>query len=165
MAYHYACERSERIAGIVSLAGAGLADARLCQPREPVAVLQVHGDEDELVPYAGGDFSSPELSATLRKRRFPLPPGGFHTLPFSSAHATVDAWALRDGCSPHEETAAATLDVEARIAGRETIVTRHTGCKAGAAELWTIRGGGHVPSLAPTWAEDILAFLEAHPKP
>jgi polyhydroxybutyrate depolymerase len=165
MAYRYACERSERVAGIVSLAGAGLADEAQCHPKAPVAVLQVHGDQDELVPYAGGSFSSPELVATLRRNRFPLPPGGPHTSAFAGAHATVQAWAMRDGCAAAEETSPTPLDVDARILGPETVATRHPGCRGGAAELWTIKGGGHVPSLGPSWAEQILAFLEAHPKP
>jgi polyhydroxybutyrate depolymerase len=165
MAYRYACERAERVAAIVSLAGAGPADVTLCQPREPVAVLQIHGDGDEIVPYAGGNFSSPELLATLKKRGFLLPPGGPHTTAFAGAHATVAAWAARDGCSAEEQPGGAPIDLEARIPGSETVVTRYEGCKAGAAELWTIRGGAHVPSLRLDWAEQIVAFLLAHPKP
>lgn len=51
MAYRYACERSDRIAGIAVVSGA-LAIG--CTPRTPVSVLAFHGTWDPSVPYTGG---------------------------------------------------------------------------------------------------------------
>ncbi|MGI5201978.1 alpha/beta hydrolase family esterase [Spirillospora sp. CA-108201] len=51
MAYRYACERSDRIAGIAVVSGA-LAIG--CTPRKPVSVLAFHGTWDPSVPYTGG---------------------------------------------------------------------------------------------------------------
>ncbi|SNS55005.1 alpha/beta hydrolase family esterase [Actinomadura mexicana] len=51
MAYRYACERSDRIAGIAVVSGA-LAIG--CTPRRPVPVLAFHGTWDPSVPYTGG---------------------------------------------------------------------------------------------------------------
>ncbi len=163
MAHHYACERAERVAAIVSLAGPDLADGTRCRPREPVSVLQVHGDADEIVPYRGGNFSAPDPGGHQRLP-FVLPPG-LRMATFAGARATVEAWATRDGCSPAEDPDVPSLDLDGRIPGSETLVTRWSHCKAGAVELWTIQGGDHVPSLRPTWGEQIYSFFDAHPKP
>lgn len=145
MSHRFACDRADLVAGIVSLAGANWADPGRCQPKEAVAVLQVHGDMDDAVPYGGA-------------MRMGL------TLP--SAEATVAGWASKNGCQATADRSAPNLDLEANIDGAETTVARHTGCRSGgAAELWTLRGGGHTPSfLRPTWAQAIWGFLKAHPK-
>jgi polyhydroxybutyrate depolymerase len=54
MAHRYACERSRRVAGFVSLAGAGWLDPARCAPEAPVAALQVQGDADITVKRDGG---------------------------------------------------------------------------------------------------------------
>lgn len=149
MSHRYACERSERISAIVSLAGANYRDAASrCKPKEPVAVLQVHGDMDSSVPYMGG-----------------TDPGTGRSVP--SALDTVRFWAGIGGCSLTADTSAPDVDVDQDVMGKETAVTRFPGCApGGAAELWTIRGGGHVPNfIRPDWANYIWAFFAAHPKP
>jgi polyhydroxybutyrate depolymerase len=83
MAYRYACDRAATVAAIVSLAGATWEDASLCTPKVPVAVVQVHGDMDDVIDYDGGvntDFA-----------------GTAYVYP--SAHATVASWAALDHCS------------------------------------------------------------------
>jgi polyhydroxybutyrate depolymerase len=54
MAHRMACERSSRIAAIVSLAGVTWDEPAACDPSAPVAVLQVHGDADTTIRYEGG---------------------------------------------------------------------------------------------------------------
>ena len=58
-------------------------------------------------------------------------------------------------------------DLDTRLAGSETTVTKYAaGCKAGgAAELWAITGGAHLPSLSPSFSSSVVDFLFAHPKP
>ncbi|MFA1550430.1 PHB depolymerase family esterase [Actinomadura chokoriensis] len=51
MAYRYACERADRLAGIAVVSGA-LAIG--CLPSRPVSVLAFHGTLDPSVPYTGG---------------------------------------------------------------------------------------------------------------
>jgi polyhydroxybutyrate depolymerase len=142
MSYRMACDSAPRLAAIVSLAGAMWGDVTRCQPTDKVAVLQVHGDHDSEVPYEG------------------FPPG----LP--SAHQSVADWAAFDGCSPTLTPTGQTLDLDARIAGAETVVERHDGCAGGAAELWTVTGANHVPTFnMPGWGNAIFDWMMAHPKP
>ena len=144
MSYRMACEASDRIAAIVSLAGAGYADAEACGASEPLSVLQIHGDMDATVLYAGGTLGAPHPSAAESTSYF-------------AALAGCDA-ALTDGGAP--------LDLDSGLAGAETTVQTYANCSAGVdVELWTIIGGGHIPSLAPGFAEKLTDFLLAHPKP
>lgn len=146
MSHRFACDRADLVAAIVSLAGANWKDLGRCKPSQPVAVLQVHGDQDDAVPYDGATRGSMMLP---------------------SAAETVAGWAQKNGCQAMPDKSAKNLDLEANLDGDETTVASHPGCRAGgAAELWTIRGGGHTPSfLRPRWAESIWGFLKAHPKP
>jgi len=146
MSLRYACDRANRVAAIMSLAGAAYKDTNKCKPSEPVAVLQVHGDMDSAVPYAGAMM------------------GG---LAIPSAPETVAGWASKNGCQSMTDTSSPPIDLEANLAGAETTVARHLGCQpGGAAELWTIVGGSHVPAFRrPTWGEAVVGFLYAHAKP
>lgn len=146
MAHRLACDLASEIAGIVSLAGGVHADASKCKPTEPVAVLQVHGDQDATVLYEGGAA---------------LYPGGG---PYPSAKQTVATWATKNGCGDALSDTGEALDLDTKIAGAETKVERHA-CTKGAAELWTIVGGAHIPSIDEGFGEKAWAFLEAHAKP
>lgn len=146
MAHRLACDLSQRIAAIVSLAGANWYDPTRCTPSEPVAVLQVHGTSDEIVYYAGGTLP-------ISWRRYP------------GAMETIAAWARRNHCNPTLSDTGPLLDLDTVLPGAETRVQRHMGCTGGAAELWTITGGRHIPNLQRTWATTIYDWLMAHPKP
>lgn len=145
LAHRLACDLSGRIAGIVSLAGATWSDAGKCKPAGPVAVLQIHGDADPVILYGGGRYSS-------------LAPA------YPSAHQTVATWAALDGCGALQQTSE-TLDLDSSLAGAETGIERSPSCRGGAAELWTIHGGSHLPSFNAGWSEPVWRFLSAHPKP
>jgi polyhydroxybutyrate depolymerase len=144
MAHRLACELSTEIAGIVSLAGMVWNDATKCNPTDPVAVLQVHGDADETILYGGGST-------------FPAVPI------YPSAAETVLTWAKKNGCGSTLANQG-RLDLVPELDGDETRIARHD-CSSGAAELWTIEAGGHIPRFNSTWAERIYGFLDAHPKP
>lgn len=146
MAYRLACELSDRITGVVSVAGAANLDESRCRPAAPVAVLQIHGDADEHVLYGGG-----HVLGRADVARHP------------SAEKTVALWSKRNGCSA-SSTAGDPMDLEERISGPETEVLRYSGCKGGAAELWTVRGGNHFVAQNRVASEKILSFLEAHPR-
>lgn len=78
----------------------------------------------------------------------------------------VQSWAKWNGCGA-ADSSAAPLDVDRKVSGAETKVTRWTGCKPGGeTELWRMEGTTHVPfDLAPELPKLIWSFLEAHPKP
>lgn len=147
MAHRLACDHADQIAAIVSLAGAMDADPTKCRPSAPVSVLQIHGTADATIEYAGGTFAAG------------------HAYP--GARATAGAWVALDRCAATPAPAAAPLDVDLTLAGAETTVERYTaGCAAGTAvELWTIRGGAHIPALGPAFPDRLIDFLFAHPKP
>ncbi len=83
------------------------------------------------------------------------------------AKTTVADWVTLDGCGSTADTSAPPLDLDTRRAGNETKVTKYgSGCKPGGhAELWTINGGGHLPSLSSTFSTSVVDSLFAHPKP
>ena len=144
MSYRLACEASDRIASIVSLAGANFGDPADCNATAPLSVLQIHGDADDTVPYEGGSFTTSSIPSALESAAY---------------------FAELDGCDPSPE-AGDPIDLDSGIDGAETTVQSFTGCDAGyAAELWTIQGGGHIPELAESFPELIVDFALAHPKP
>jgi len=146
MSHRMACDRADRVAAIVSLAGATWADQAQCQPSEPVAILQVHGDDDATILYAGGEITGNAYPA---------------------ATDTVASWAELNGCKGKIEATETRLDLDAQVDDDETRVDRFADCPSTSAEveLWTIETGSHVPSLIrPTWPETIVGFLLAHPK-
>lgn len=146
MSHRTACDLSPRIAAIVSLAGAVWKDASKCKPTSPVSILEVHGNADMTISYDGGATSA-------------------GVPPYPSAKQTVATWAALEGCSATLTDTGKTLDLESTLPGNETKVEHHDGCKSGAVELWTIQGGGHIPSLTAQWGSLIYGFLESHPKP
>ncbi|MFT3707361.1 MAG: prolyl oligopeptidase family serine peptidase [Archangium sp.] len=148
MAHRMACDRSELIAGIVSLAGAVWSDASMCQPTAKINVLQVHGTLDGVIYYAGG-------SAVVGAP------------PFPGAETTVATWAQKNACTGSMLTAiGGDLDLEGAIIGAETSRLQFTGCPAGAAaELWKMNGASHVPAFNTTWADTVFTWMMAHPKP
>ena len=139
MSYRMACELSDRVAAIMSLAGADFLSETDCVPTSPVSVLQVHGDADSTISFDG-------------------------TAAYASAHESVRRWALRAGCED-AETTGGKLDLEVNLEGAETTITEwSTGCDAGHdAALWRIEGGGHLPIFEKTtWMPSLSEWLLAH---
>ncbi len=151
MSYRMACERSDLVAAIVSLAGATYADPADCKPREPVSVAQVHGTVDEVIHFNGG------VPLTDGSGRYP------------GAEATAATWANYDGCGAEATPLSTKIDVVADLSDgadpAETSVQEWSGCEAGATvQLWTIPNGSHVPALTPAFADAVVRFLVDHPK-
>jgi polyhydroxybutyrate depolymerase len=144
MAHRMACEHADKIAAIVSLAGAQFAQNNRCKPSEPVHILQVHGTADLTVLYRGGKFFG---------------------RPYPGAVETASRWAELNGCEP-EPVVAPALNLEAVLPGQETSVSRwDTGCKTGgSAELWSIRTGSHLPLFAPGFSPAVIDYLLSHAK-
>ncbi len=145
MSYRMACEYPDRVAAIVSLAGATFADAKACTPMQPVSVAQVHGTNDATISYTGGQIVG-------------------H--PYPSAAITTETWADYDHCGSPPSVTGKTLDLESAIDGAETAVSASSSCPDGiGVELWTIKGGSHGPALSPAFGAAVIDFLLAHPKP
>ncbi len=59
-----------------------------------------------------------------------------------------------------------SLDLDWFKAGAETRTFSVEGCpEGGAVDLWAMVGSGHVPLLTDNWAERVMDWLLAHPKP
>lgn len=155
MSYREACERAPIFAAIVSLAGATYDDERMCAPSEPVAVLQIHGTDDDTVLFLGGTLDIG---------------GGGQPRPYPGAKESATMWATYDGCGTIFETRFEALDIDAGIDGpkgpTETKVEVANACGPGGhVELWSIPGGSHAPDLSPSFASEVIDFLLDHPKP
>jgi polyhydroxybutyrate depolymerase len=157
MAYRLACDRSELFAAIVSLAGVTYADPADCAPSAPVSVVQIHGTADDTIRYEGG--SLPDFEYASGKAP-----------PYPGAETTAKTWAAYDGCRTTSTALDAKVDVDAELTSgtdpAETSVAEWTGCTSGATvQLWTIPNGGHAPTISASFADTVLGFLLAHPKP
>jgi len=80
LAWRIACEHADKIAAVVAIGGAPPAT---CAPSSPVAMLEVHGRDDTIVPVAGG-----KLGQGMPQRAS-----------FPSAAAGLATWAHVDHCS------------------------------------------------------------------
>ena len=160
MVYAMACAHADEIAAIVSLAGATFATPAKCAPSVPVAVLQIHGTADGSVAFDGGTVQPGQVQGLGSGQTMAAYPG---------AESTVATWATYDGCSAKKVLdQRLDIDVDLFYAGTpaETSVTRWTGCRpGGAAELWTMAGGDHVPTLSDSFPAAVMDYFEAHPKP
>ena len=143
MAYRMACEVPDRIAAIVSLAGATWDASQACAAAKPVHVLQIHGTNDDTILYEGGNIL-------------------FSTYP--GALETVEMWADSNGCALTPDTSSPNRDLDGSIGGAETSVLRfENGCReGGSAELWSISGGGHNPVLSATFSNQVIDYLFEH---
>ena len=145
MAQRLACDMGNRIAGVISVAGASPSPDVPCPQSSPLAVLEIHGDADPIVHYAGGTvFDRTDVET------------------HASALDTAKFWAQHLSCGSVARTVS-NIDLEPHVAERETQVQRYDDCR-GAVELWTVKGGGHYVALQPPAIEAIWGFVQAHPK-
>ncbi|HYQ30769.1 MAG TPA: alpha/beta fold hydrolase [Polyangiaceae bacterium] len=145
MAQRLACDVGDRIAGVVSVAGAAPSSEVPCPQNSALAVLEIHGDADPIVHYTGGTvFDRTDLEA------------------HASAVDTAKYWARQLSCHGGPQTGQ-PLDLEPHVPARETSVQRYDACR-GAVELWTVQGGGHYVALQPPALDAIWGFVQAHPK-
>ncbi len=80
LAHRLACDHADKIAAIVSIGGGAPAT---CKPSSPVAVLDIHGEADSVVPAAGGTLGN----GLPQRATFP------------SARTALETWARVDGCA------------------------------------------------------------------
>ena len=151
MAYRLACEASDLVAavGVVS----GVIVVAPCEPRFPVALIDIHGSADENVPLDGG-VGAKSFS------KFPYPP----------VQRSIDRWVAFDDCGKDPVVSTPAADVTLRAYPHCTGNT--------AVDYYVIDGGGHAwpggkqmlkildkPSTALDATPLIWRFFVAHPKP
>ncbi len=138
MALRLACDASDVVTAVVSLAGAGFSDPARCASGQPVSVLAIHGNADDTVLYEGGSTE---------------------TGVYPSAHRTVAQLAARNGC-----TGTLAADGTADFVGdAELETTREAteGCPTtGRADLWTVDRTGHIPFFNDAFRTAVLDWLE-----
>jgi polyhydroxybutyrate depolymerase len=144
MSYRMACDHSEMVAAVASLAGATFDRPADCGATEPVHALQIHGTYDATILYDGDCY------------------GGAC---YPSAKQTVRQWATLAECEMDIERGP-YLDLDSFLPGNDTATYRVEEClEGGSAALWMIRYGSHSPWLTENFAEEVLAYFYAHPKP
>lgn len=85
---------------------------------------------------------------------------------YPGAKETVQIWAQKNGCGGRLTYSGEKRDLDLVLLGAETTVEEYTGCPSdGPVELWSIRGGGHVPVFTSYFTSSIYDFLMSHPKP
>ncbi len=117
-----ACEMSDRIAAIATLAGPFWHHPEDCVVTRPVPMMHLHGTDDHLAPYDG---IAPAACSPARERHF------------ISARATAEVWVAKNGCSGNAEL---TFENQAGDVRCET----WGDCEAGAeVTLCSLEGYGH----------------------
>ncbi|MEW5848949.1 MAG: prolyl oligopeptidase family serine peptidase [Myxococcota bacterium] len=141
--YRLACERADRFAAIVSVAGVnGMKD---CNPSRPVPLLHFHGTDDQIVKYEGGQYD------------------------FVGAEQSVSDWAERLNCQgdPSESLRQGEVHCDARSTcdgSSEAVLCTIDG----GGHTWP--GADEVPLLGHVTrdvdaTEMALDFFEKHPMP
>jgi polyhydroxybutyrate depolymerase len=143
MSYRMACDHSDRITAIASLAGATFLDPADCGSPDPVHVLQIHGTNDGAIFYNGGCIGSNCYPGAIE---------------------TVEQWATFGGCDLDPDTSAPNLNLVVGPPEDDTTVTRYlTDCsEGGSGTLWTIINGVHSPDLVPDFSRQVVDFFYSH---
>lgn len=136
LALRMACEASDLITSVVSLAGSTFEDDASCVPAtNTVSVLTMHGVDDETIFYEGRVFDNTGY------------PGALETTRRFAAHA---------GCSS-TPVSAGNLDVLGAVAGAETEVLEYTNCADDAdVTHWKMVDGIHIPF---PWVDSALDMM------
>jgi len=145
MSHRFSCEHGDRVAAMVSLAGAQWSDPSRCPAADAVSVLQIHGDNDSIINFNGGMNSGLTI--------------------YPSAGMTVAVWAAKNGCTGPIMPGTA-FDLVSSLAGAETTPSAYADCPAGGAvELWQIAGGSHIPTRHGDLMGRVWGLQEGHPEP
>jgi polyhydroxybutyrate depolymerase len=125
MAHQLACAPATPLAGIVSVAGAPPTREQTCRPEKSLVIVQVHGDQDAVVPFSGGYL--------LGEPNYPR---------VESIMTGLGRWAAALGCPERHPGQSTTLDLLSEVPGRETTRSLWTGCR-GVLGLFLVKGGTH----------------------
>lgn len=142
MVNRMACGHADVFAAVVNMAGGSYVKSSSCKPSNPISVLNIWGTKD--VTYKVNHYAG-------------------RTIP--GAVATFSTWASLNGCTKNTLHLPNQLDLDRKIAGLETDVTKYLTCPDSTAiEFWRINGAGHVPNISKSFTADFIQFLLEHPK-
>ncbi|HEY3804019.1 MAG TPA: PHB depolymerase family esterase [Kofleriaceae bacterium] len=127
MTYRLGCELADKIAAIAPVSGPLAASlATTCRPARPLPVLAMHGTDDPIVPYGGGEIRLRNLNARGE---------------VMSAEAAAELFARADGCTG---APARTREPDRDPSDGTSVDRIAYTCPAGIrVELLAIAGGGH----------------------
>jgi polyhydroxybutyrate depolymerase len=138
MTHRLACRHPDRFAAVITIAGALDDPPPPCGVGGPPNVLLIHGTDDSVISYDGGQLFS-----------FP---------PYTGAEATATAFAAGAGCGAF--VAGTPFDFDGKVEGAET-VPLEADCPEGRRVVqWRIDGGGHEPRVGADFAARLLRFAE-----
>lgn len=144
MAHRMACQASNVVSAIVSLAGPTFNTRQECKPAQPTSVLQIWGTEDEVLNYRGGNLFE---------------------VPYPGAQKTVNLWGSINKCTKDPTQLAHSKDYFPQVKGAETRITTFLNCAKGSeVRLWSGLGVTHVPVLNLKTMNTILDFLYSNHK-
>jgi polyhydroxybutyrate depolymerase len=131
------CQLADRLTLIAPVEGQlPVSVAASCRPTQAISVLEVHGTDDQAIPYAGGRFYGIGGGTTVL-----------------SAPASAARWAALDGCAPARRTPAPEA----------TVLTSYPRCRGGTVvQLRTLQGGTH--NWLGNIGALIAGFLHQHPR-
>lgn len=133
MAQYLAC-RTNLLAAIAPVAGSPVRSVlESCNRERPLPVLSIHGEQDEIVPYSGGEVST-----------------GGGDMSFLSAMENATAWARINGCNDSPPVSEVLPPLVPTDSGR---VTRYTfGCDAAAPVVfYSVGNAGHTWPGRDNW--------------
>jgi polyhydroxybutyrate depolymerase len=145
MAHRLACESARQIRAIVSISAAGPASPERCDPERPVAVLEIHGEKDRVVPLDGG--------LLFGRTGYPQSP------------PVVDGltrWAKLNRCQGGLRLRR-HIDLFEAIAGEETAVSEFSHCQKSPVQFWRVTDGTHVLPLGGSALAAIWQFIAVLP--
>ncbi len=131
------CALADRIAAAAPVAG--ITDPAGCTPSRAVPVVAFHGTDDPFLAYDGGvgalalELPAPDGSGTVGEQA----DGGAASLwgaMTAPVPERVGAWSGRNGCDGEPADSPVADDVS---------LMQWDGCETGAAQLYTVVGGGH----------------------
>jgi polyhydroxybutyrate depolymerase len=144
MAHRLACEAADRFAAIAPVAG--VVGTPQCNPSRPVAVFEVHGSSDPIIPFGGGGFNGNEPVATTINRWVT----NNHCTTTTTTYQQGDASCVTHGsCTANADVTLCTID--------------------GGGHQWP--GGDSIGTFNGKKSDNLIAtdamwtFFAAHPKP
>ena len=150
MAHRMACDHADKIASIASVAGASFPKTHRCSTHMPVHVLHIHGTEDAVIRYDGGQLKNYKSNTRV---------------PHPGAVESVSFWAKHNGASLVAETIQ-PMDLSDRTPGEDTEVMRfiQSGQSPVTVELWSIAGETHVPKMNDDFHDKATKWMLDHRK-
>lgn len=138
LSHKLACTMASRFAAIASVGGGNqFATTAACQPTQPVAILQIHGDADACWTYA-------QTATTCAAGEFGRKVG---------AEESAAGWAARNGCTGGPQS---TPEPDSNSDGRRTVALTWSGCRA-PVTLLRVEGAGHTwPNGLQYGAESVI---------